>query len=180
MYRKGSGEANVRFHNPIPLAMGVEDSNEHSGQRTASPERQFSQLTMDVEDSNKHFGQRAASTENQFAKLTIDVEDSNKHFGQRTASPERRFFQPTMDVEDPNNHFGQRTASPERQFGCDGWCRTWGIFATPEYGDVVCWVSSHHSIPRVNSLVFRRYPSPLPTTAKFLGMQVQGTEAASR
>ena len=51
-----------------------------------------------------------------------------------------------LSTEDSGKHFGQRTVSPERQF-CDGWCRTRQMSTTPEYGDVVCWVSSYPSIP---------------------------------
>jgi hypothetical protein len=115
MYRKGSGEANVRFQNIL--------------------------------------------------QVMIDTPP---------ASPR------ALSAEDLDRHRGQRTASPERQFACDGWCRTRQMSATPEHGDVVCWVSSHPSIPRTDPLVFPRYPSRLLTTAKFLGMQVRGTVTVSR
>ena len=51
MYRKGSGEASVHFPSLIQIMMDpspdslptplTKDPNKHSGQRTASPERQF-------------------------------------------------------------------------------------------------------------------------------------------
>lgn len=115
MYRRGSGEANVRFPSLIKLMMD------------ASPD----------------------------SPLVLSVEDSNKHHG-------------------------QRTASPERQFTCDGWCRTGQPSTTPEHGDVVCWVSSHPSIPVLTHLLFRRYPFRLLMTVKFLGMQARRKAGASR
>jgi len=115
MYRRGSGEANVRFPSLIKLMMD------------ASPD----------------------------SSLVLSAEDLNKHHG-------------------------QRTASPERQFTCDGWCRTEQPSATPEHGDVVCWVSSLPPIPVLIPLLFRRYPFRLLMTAKFLGMQARGTAGASR
>jgi len=58
-----------------------------------------------------------------------------------------------LSTEDLDKHLGQGTASPERQFVCDGWCHTEQPSETPEHCDVVCWVSSHPFIPRIDSPV---------------------------
>lgn len=47
-------------------------------------------------------------------------------------------------------------------------------------GDVVCWVLSHPSIPRIDTPVFFVDMSRLLTMVKFLRMQARGTAGASR